>query len=821
MPLRTIKFLLFTCGLLMASASVRGQSRTCPANFDFNYGMSNWTYQTGYSNCGGNCIATNSNAPLFGNVVNSGPIPGRHTISNGTGIDKYGGFPVVAQYNGNPGIKVGGDSADFSASRIRYKVSIPTYDNKYSIQFYYAAVIKDPGGHTDYNRPAITIKVIDSATGLAVPCREILITASDTGFVRNATDTSIKYVPWRLSTLNLSGLAGKDVFIEVTALSCGDGNHWAYCYFDPISCDDYAAVLTTCEVSKGLYVITAPPGGTSYKWYKGPNISGVPLFSQYSSTVQVPRPDTETFYYCIRSSATTAGCLDTLRSPGFTSWKVVPQPQCGMDSSTKYVWFTGELPQGRAFAINWYRFFQLPFFDIHGPDVYGRWEVNPPFYSRILQLVVSDYLGCYTRDTFKIRPKAFALKHMQDTVTCPGRPITLNVLDSPSNLNYKYKWGTQNRYFQELSQNDIKSPVFTPTYFPFDYKVLVFVSADGCELFDSVMVHVVDTNISVANDTVCQHTSVIANLQGDSTLRYNWSPAEGIAPGQHNWLRPAITADTSRTYTITASHPNCPTISKQLSIIAEPNPSFSLGADTIFKCPDIPIKLNAMVTPAYSAYTYVWDSLALLTNIREGTANYNGLGDEQIILTVSTSHDCRSSDTQWVQASTTPLLELTDSASIRHGEQVRLIPQTDATSYRWHPASYLDVASAKSPVATPIVSTEYYLVASNDDGCSAIDSIYVKVETEESIIAVPNAFTPGLSPNNLLKVLYAGSVQLRYFRVYNRWGTLVFESKDIHRFWDGSYQGVQQPAGVYVYVAEAVDEQSRKLVKTGNVTLLR
>jgi gliding motility-associated-like protein len=58
-------------------------------------------------------------------------------------------------------------------------------------------------------------------------------------------------------------------------------------------------------------------------------------------------------------------------------------------------------------------------------------------------------------------------------------------------------------------------------------------------------------------------------------------------------------------------------------------------------------------------------------------------------------------------------------------------------------------------------------------------------------------------------------------RIYNRWGNLIFESKNLNQGWDGSYNGTPQPFGVYVYEIEAVTNLGKIVAQRGNVTLIR
>jgi len=62
---------------------------------------------------------------------------------------------------------------------------------------------------------------------------------------------------------------------------------------------------------------------------------------------------------------------------------------------------------------------------------------------------------------------------------------------------------------------------------------------------------------------------------------------------------------------------------------------------------------------------------------------------------------------------------------------------------------------------------------------------------------------------------------LNYFRIYNRWGELVFETKQIEKGWDGRYKGKPQLLGVYVYTIDAVTSTGKRFYKQGNITLIR
>ncbi|MBL0133365.1 MAG: gliding motility-associated C-terminal domain-containing protein [Chitinophagaceae bacterium] len=87
---------------------------------------------------------------------------------------------------------------------------------------------------------------------------------------------------------------------------------------------------------------------------------------------------------------------------------------------------------------------------------------------------------------------------------------------------------------------------------------------------------------------------------------------------------------------------------------------------------------------------------------------------------------------------------------------------------------------------------------------------------------IPNAFSPnGDGINDLFHIRVTGYFKLDGYKLFNRWGQLIFETKDITRDWDGRYNGNPLPVGSYYWVIEGIDVKGEKLRRTGSVTLLR
>jgi gliding motility-associated-like protein len=152
----------------------------------------------------------------------------------------------------------------------------------------------------------------------------------------------------------------------------------------------------------------------------------------------------------------------------------------------------------------------------------------------------------------------------------------------------------------------------------------------------------------------------------------------------------------------------------------------------------------------------------------------------------------------------------------------------------WTPTTGLhfkgsDVLSLLNPGAKPFKPTEYLVTLVSVDGCQASDRVFIRVDNEPHIF-IPNVFTPGNDDtnNNLVYVFADGDqvVRVDKFQIFDRWGTLVFTDKnfmpnDPSHGWDGSVGGKILDPAVFVYYAEILLIDGRKILYKGDVTLVR
>lgn len=176
-------------------------------------------------------------------------------------------------------------------------------------------------------------------------------------------------------------------------------------------------------------------------------------------------------------------------------------------------------------------------------------------------------------------------------------------------------------------------------------------------------------------------------------------------------------------------------------------------------------------------------------------------------------------DVSRVQADAGPDRTLRDGAStVIGGPNTYKGPQY---TYEWFPAQYIDNIFSLTPTVNPPTDLTYYLRVTNTDRCVDIDTVNVRIGCSE--LTLPNAFAPanGAGAPNRFGLLNKQIVQLNYFRIFDRWGKLVFSTSDITKQWDGTIGGDPAPFGVYVWTADGFCASGERLNRSGNVTLMR
>lgn len=147
--------------------------------------------------------------------------------------------------------------------------------------------------------------------------------------------------------------------------------------------------------------------------------------------------------------------------------------------------------------------------------------------------------------------------------------------------------------------------------------------------------------------------------------------------------------------------------------------------------------------------------------------------------------------------------------------------RTFGIDVEWSPPTFLNSTSLVTPTFTGNADKLYTIAIETAAGCLTVDTQLVKVFKEVNFY-VPSGFTPNLDGlNDFLKPIPVGIKELKYFRIYNRWGQLVFDLKQDPRGWNGTIGGKLQATQVVVWMAEGVGINDRTYKQKGTCVLIR
>lgn len=396
-----------------------------------------------------------------------------------------------------------------------------------------------------------------------------------------------------------------------------------------------------------------------------------------------------------------------------------------------------------------------------------------------------------------------------DTIVCEGTTIPIIAVGAPG---FTYQWSPS----IGVSDTTILNPEITPTDTA-NYYVLTASHPDCPDT--SVGIHIgmqYVPEVNLNSDTqVCYGTpvaleSLVSPYRSDYS--YFWSPATGL---QYAYTaNNAFIADSSVTYSLEVTSPIGCKDSARIDIEVYPPDFASAISDTGFCPPSGGVSLWAT-----GGLHYQWLPDYGLDDALSAFPWANPATPTHYLVIVTSEVGCVDSQEVFVDVYPNAVVYIPDTVVIYSGEVYQLETRGNAHYFDWFPPSGISNTQVSNPEFSPDVRTRYFVEATTEHGCTVKDSIDILVKS--TVLDMPNAFKPGSDANGIFKVEMRGIAQLHAFAVFNRWGNKVFETTDIQEGWDGTFNKVPQPFGVYVYQIEAVTDSGEHISKQGNVTLIR
>ncbi len=441
-----------------------------------------------------------------------------------------------------------------------------------------------------------------------------------------------------------------------------------------------------------------------------------------------------------------------------------------------------------------------------------------------ITLVVNDTATCNFGDTIQkditiMGDTSFAIANED---ICPGNTVQIGTLPNP-NPDLTYSWVPSNY----LSDSTVSNPFATP---PSTTNYTLLISNGICTdtIYQTVVVNT--PLLDVSNDTILCSDSASVTLWANSfgtSSEYTWSTNDNFTDTINSpTTDPTITVSPSvpTMYYVSINNNGC--YAYDSVFVALATAQSIITADTAI-CEGDSIQLTVTNLIPTDTLTYDWGPDALILS-GEGTNTVWVMPSTTTTFTCVSENNmqCIMNNSVTVTVDPLPSLSTTawaDSDTIYEGTNTTLHVEPNGYSYTWSPAGSLSDPNSQNPIAAP-ESTTSYIVTISGDGCEKEDTVTIYVEEVicgQPDLYIPNAFTPNSDGVNDVLYVRGNNFTEILFRVYDRWGELVFETTDQNIGWDGTFEGRDCDPAVFDYYLEVQCINEDRSFHKGNVTLIR
>ncbi|HMP93212.1 MAG TPA: PKD domain-containing protein, partial [Phnomibacter sp.] len=431
-------------------------------------------------------------------------------------------------------------------------------------------------------------------------------------------------------------------------------------------------------------------------------------------------------------------------------------------------------------------------------------------------LWVENIHGCRDSITNQVVVRAEPLLNLafRDTLIC--RTDTLQLMAQGQG---QFTW-TPN---SNISNPNIASPRVYPTTETI-YRLTV--NDAGCIGTDSVRVRVTPSiTASIGPDTTICATDAITLTPVTDGVTFAWEPP-GLFANPNQAQQVVIPTASPTVVTLRTSLGACSAVATR-TITTVPYPQVQAAPDTA-----ICFGSAAQVYATTTGSQVLWQPATGLANPGQLSTRATPLQSTTYVIRVTDTLGCPKPvfDSMRVTVRPPTTAFAGNDTSLVLGQPLVLQGQSNAPILQWQPAGILTNATSLNPTllvnrGTPLANQPEIpltLLATAPEGCDATDEIKVRLFTTGPSIFVPSGFTPnGDGKNDIIRPILAGMESLTYFRIFNRYGQLVFETKRQNTGWDGRLNGLPQASGAYVYQAQAIDYQGNVVKASGTFVLIR
>ena len=317
--------------------------------------------------------------------------------------------------------------------------------------------------------------------------------------------------------------------------------------------------------------------------------------------------------------------------------------------------------------------------------------------------------------------------------------------------------------------------------------------------------------------TICEGLSVPLDPATNATV-FSWNAIPGLS--SYNSRSPLASPAVTSMYIVNATLGIC-TIKDSITIHVLPAPVANAGVDSSI-CIGGSINLNGS-----GGIDYSWLPASQVSDPHIFNPVVRPSQSSHYYLSVTDAHGCISLkyDTVFIELIPAVQAFAGRDTSVTVGQPLQLLGRelgnSGVTKFEWFPSTGLNNPRLANPIALPDKDITYKLTMVTPEGCEGSDFINVKVFSGPEIY-VPGGFTPNSDgKNDKLKAIPVGIKDFHYFKIFNRWGQLIFSTSNESNGWDGTINGRLQPTGSFVWIVEGVDYKGNLIQRKGSVSLIR
>jgi gliding motility-associated-like protein len=457
--------------------------------------------------------------------------------------------------------------------------------------------------------------------------------------------------------------------------------------------------------------------------------------------------------------------------------------------------------------------------------------------------------GCGGFSDFPTTPGAWSAINESDNNNCNNIvfkfdfeliPVADFMIDDnfgclPFTVEFENNSTDSDSYLWDFGNGDTTSQIFEPIV-TFDtagvYTVFLYVTDSICLLTDTAEITITVTDSlslsTIPDQELCITTPIdFIAYTFDAATSYIWSSNINFTDTLNTNLSDSIWTHTPSgpmTYYIQASNPGCSSIDSVVvdfigsALILTANDSICAGEQTT---------ITATNTNPTISFNYVWtpDSVIVAPSITNSVTVYP-ITSQYIYVTATSNTGCVVNDSIQIYVGNIPTPSVIATAFetlVAEGSTVQLIGEPSGLSYIWSPGQ--GVVNVNGQITDAVVDqTTIYTLTVTDGICAKTDTVLIttfEFICGDPYLYIPNAFSPNGDGENEILYVRGALVEEMVFRIYDRWGEMVFESFDRTDGWDGTFRGKALDPDVYDYYLDVTCVGGDEAIVKGNITLLR